>query len=410
MAFVLSCALVAGIGLWAAQQHAQQPPDERHSAVQVEPRTAEELAMALELSVDVWSDRIVADHPVIVVLDPDGIAALDARGVPHEIVVDDIHAVAQAERARLDQRTAAVASTDWFGEYRDVQEVGNYLDVLGERHAPLANVRRFGASIEGWPIRAVEISRGGDIGIVLNGGQHAREWISVMVTMCIADRLLANQADPRIDRILDSVTFTIAPLVNPDGYAHSWSADRYWRKNRRGGYGVDLNRNYGVAWGQAGAGKTKRSQTYRGDHAFSEPETRAMRAVFERAKPSAHIDFHSFSQLILYPWSHKAAQSADHDEFAAMADRMSSAIYAEHGQRYEIGSGAGLYKASGTFTDWAYGDQGALSFVVELRPSRGRGGFVLPPAQIIPTCEESLAAVLEVAEWMIDRAERGSEP
>lgn len=406
MAVVLSCALVAGIALWAAQRPAAQPTAERHAAVQVEPRNPEELAMTLDLSVDVWTEQVAADHPVIVVLGPEGLAALDARGVPHRIVVDDIHAVAEAERARLEQRTAAVASADWFAEYRDVQEVSDYLDVLGERHGPLANVRRFGASIEGWPIRAVEISRGGDIGIVLNGGQHAREWISVMVTMCVADRLLASQDDPRIDNILDSVTFTIAPLVNPDGYAHSWNADRYWRKNRRGGYGVDLNRNYGVAWGQAGSGKTKRSQTYRGDHAFSEPETRAMRALFERAKPSAHIDFHSFSQLILYPWSHTAAPSADRDEFAAIADRMSSAIYAEHGHRYEIGSGAGLYKASGTFFDWAYGDQGALSFVIELRPARGRGGFVLPPSQIVPTCEESLAAVLEVAEWMIDRAAR----
>jgi hypothetical protein len=40
-----------------------------------------------------------------------------------------------------------------------------------------------------------------------------------------------------------------------------------------------------------------------------------------------------------------------------------------------------------------YGDAGALSFTIELRPKSGTG-FVLPPAEIKPTCDEALAAVL----------------
>jgi hypothetical protein len=48
-------------------------------------------------------------------------------------------------------------------------------------------------------------------------------------------------------------------------------------------------------------------------------------------------------------------------------------------------------------SDWMYGVAGALSYTVELRPGRGgRSGFVLPPEQIVPTCDEALAAVLEL--------------
>jgi carboxypeptidase T len=48
--------------------------------------------------------------------------------------------------------------------------------------------------------------------------------------------------------------------------------------------------------------------------------------------------------------------------------------------------------------DWAYGEANALSYTIELRPkSGGRNGFVLPPEQIVPTCDEGLAAVLELA-------------
>jgi hypothetical protein len=381
------------------------------AAVEVHPRTAGELQLAIDLSVDVWSEQHQVQHPLVVVLTPASINRLAADGVPHSIVIRDIQAAADEEQSRLELRLPAVLSSDWFSEYRDVQEVSDRMDLLSERHGSLSKLRRLGTSIEGWPIRSMEISRGGKIGIVLNGGLHAREWISVMVNMCIADRLLdAAETNPRIDKILDSVSFSVAPLANPDGYVHSWNVDRYWRKNRRGGHGVDLNRNYGVAWGQRGSSGSRYSQTYRGKSAFSEPETQAMRNLFEGKDIAAHIDFHSFSQLILYPWNYKTPASPHAAKLAAMADRMSSAMFAQHGEQYKVLAGAGFYPASGTFSDWSYGEAGALSYTVELRPSKGgRGGFVLPPEQIVATCDESMAAVLELAEWMIKDAASPNE-
>jgi hypothetical protein len=96
---------------------------------------------------------------------------------------------------------------------------------------------------------------------------------------------------------------------------------------------------------------------------------------------------------VLYPWSFTAKPTPDRDRLAALAERMAAAIFATHGERYTPKSGASLYPASGTLMDWAYGERDTLSFVVELRPRRG-SGFVLPPDQIAPTCDESLAAVM----------------
>jgi carboxypeptidase O len=75
---------------------------------------------------------------------------------------------------------------------------------------------------------------------------------------------------------------------------------------------------------------------------------------------------------------------------------MASAIAASHQARYTLQSGADLYAAAGTMSDWMYGEAHALSYTIELRPKgmRGAGGFVLPPEQIRPTCDEGLAAVL----------------
>jgi carboxypeptidase T len=230
--------------------------------------------------------------------------------------------------------------------------------------------------------------------MLVNGTQHAREWISAMATTCVADRLVRRYGtDPAIRAFVDKTELWIVPVVNPDGYQHSWAQDRYWRKNRRGGHGVDLNRNFGVAWGGTGSSSFKRSETYRGERAFSEPETVALRDLAKREQIALHIDFHAYGQFVLHPWGHTAAPARDRDRFGALGDRMASAIFAEHQNRYRLMSAVELYPASGIMSDWMYGEAGALSFTIELRPG-GRGGFVIPPSEIGPTCDEGLAAVL----------------
>ncbi len=294
------------------------------------------------------------------------------------------------------------ATTGWYAEYRDLREIGDRVAMLAARHPTLARAQVLGTSVERRPIAALAISGGGKRTIVLGGGQHAREWISVMTPLCVAERILAQHAEPRVRRILDKVSFHVVPVMNPDGYHYTWTVDRYWRKNRRGGHGVDLNRNYSLAWGQAGSSKDKRSPNYRGAEPFSEPETRAMRNLFDRQRVDALIDFHSYAQVIVYPWAHKRAHPPDRDRFAAIADRMSMAMLATHGYQYGVRPGSTLsVGSSGTLGDWAYGERGALAFLIELRPSGGKDGFVLPPEQIVPVCDESLAAVLALAEAVI---------
>ncbi|MEO8707133.1 MAG: M14 metallopeptidase family protein [Kofleriaceae bacterium] len=372
---------------------APAPPLAREMAVEVMPRNSFELALTLELALDRWSEHVVTGEPVVVVLSPASLGLL--RGIQYRILVDDLEAAAARERDRLATR----AQASWFTEYRDLAEIEARMDLLATRDPELVTVTQIGTSVEGRPIRALAISRGGTRGIALDGGQHAREWISVMVPICIADRLVERAAEPRIRKLLEAVRFHLVPVVNPDGYAYTWTHDRYWRKNRRGGFGVDLNRNYSVAWGKAGSSADRSSPNYRGERAFSEPETRAMAALFEREAIVAHVDFHSFSQLVLYPWSHQRTPPKDRDRFAALASGMSSALSAAHGESYKVRAGSELtVGSSGTLGDWAYGVRDALSFLIELRPTPGNAGFVLPPEQIVPTCDESLAAVLNLAD------------
>ncbi|MEM6997264.1 MAG: M14 metallopeptidase family protein [Myxococcota bacterium] len=368
------------------------------TAVVVTPRTELQRRRALAAADDLWSESPLAPALTLVV-DARGMDALHLAGLHPQTVVPDIDAVAAAERARIDAASVKKPG-DFFAEYKRFATVDAYLDTLVAAAPDVASVEEIGRSLEGRPIRAIRISRAHPDApaFVINGGQHAREWISVMTTTCIADRLVRGAARDRATAaLLERMQVYIVPVANPDGYAYSWDSDRYWRKNRRDGHGVDLNRNYPLAFGRKGSSDQPASPIYHGEAPFSEPESRALRGLLRRVPLDLHIDFHSFSQLVLYPWSHTADAAPDKKSLGKYATTMAEAIAATHGKKYEVIEGAQLYPASGTLMDWVYGERDAPSFVVELRPRRG-DGFVLPPEQIVPTCQESLAAVLALAE------------
>jgi carboxypeptidase T len=354
-------------------------------------------SFAESIALDVWSEQRGAGLPIDIVVAHAELARLDASRVPYEVLVPDLDAAASAESARLSSH-AVSATEDFLGDYRDYRAISDHLRELAELAPDRASMQPLGASIEGRPLWALKIGTRADAKpMLINGTQHAREWIAAMVTTCIADRLVRDyDRDPAIRELVDHTAIWVVPVVNPDGYQYTWSTDRYWRKNRRDRTGVDLNRNFSVAWGGAGSSRNARSEVYRGEYAFSEPETIALRDLVKREQIALHVDFHAYGQLLLYPWGYTSAPATDRDRFAAVGDRIASAMFAAHGTRYRLMSAVELYPASGTMLDWMYGEAAASSYTVELRP-KGGSGFVLPPSEIGPSCDEGLAAVLELS-------------
>src|SRR5690606_31479829 len=101
----------------------------------------------------------------------------------------------------------------------------------------------------------------------------------------------------------------IAPVINPDGKQYDIEHNQYklWRKNVGQRSGVDLNRNYGgPGYGGQGSSSNPRSDVYHGPNAFSEPETLAVKELLEtHTNITINLSFHTFSELILYPWGYK---------------------------------------------------------------------------------------------------------
>jgi len=381
---------------------------DNHQLVQVTLRTPAELEEMLAISPDHWSCAVgLGTVPFRV--PPERLDELDASGLPYVVVHENIQALLDAEQAAMAQ---AQRGGVWFDTYHTYADVNAYLDALAALRPELAATLNLGVSLELRAIRGIRVTGtngvAGKPAVLFNGCQHAREWVSVMVPMYIADRLIRDYGvDPEITTLLDAAVVYVVPIVNPDGYEYTWSTDRLWRKNRRnnggGSFGVDTNRNWGVGWGGAGSSSNPDSETYRGTAAFSEPETQRLRD-FMLAHPElrTYIDFHSYSQLVLSPYGYFEGEPAEPDgsTFRDLDGRMAQAILDVHGETYIAGPiGTTLYLAAGNAVDWGYDAAGAFSFTIELRPDTDNPGFILPPEEIRPTAEENFAAAKVLIEY-----------
>ena len=100
------------------------------------------------------------------------------------------------------------------------------------------SVETIGVTHENRKMKVVKICKGKagcgkKPGMWIDGGMHAREWISPSVTTYLLRKLLDDRKNKFSNRhLIDKLDWYILPLANPDGYEWSRSKDRLWRKNR----------------------------------------------------------------------------------------------------------------------------------------------------------------------------------
>jgi hypothetical protein len=217
------------------------------------------------------------------------------------------------------------------------------------------------------------------------GGLHGIEWGSSEIILNLASDLLQGQAvgldygngiqysAPQVQAVLQGLDLVLVPLLNPDGRAFSQTSGEVWRKNRRppgqrgGHFGVDLNRNFDFLFDLAdnAAGVTvsasddESSWFYRGPTAFSEPETRNVKALVEQTEPDWFVDLHSGARCVVYPRSVAPAHAPplppqDVQAHVHLATRYAQAVAGVSGSAPDVSPGFDLVAASGTSHDWVY--------------------------------------------------------
>ena len=223
---------------------------------------------------------------------------------------------------------------------------------------------------------------------------HAREYTTTELVARFAEELIDGYGSrAEITWLLDNTEIHLAPIMNPDG--RKFAEQGYsWRKNTNPEppegedpapfpfYGVDLNRNYDSRFGEVPGGSSgdPADLTYRGEAAFSEPESQAGRDYLLDIFPDqrdgdapapedtrgVYLDVHSFGNLILHPGSVTEENAAANQEELRQLGLKFGYFTGTDGSAYNVQTGDELYETDGTTDAWVYETLGVAAYTPEL--------------------------------------------
>jgi hypothetical protein len=371
--------LVAGM---AAPSNA----DSGRYLLEVTANTSAERTQVAQIGVDVLGATKLTT--VSVVADKAQYRALQATGLPIKYLGDFEQELKKLGKVQFsDPAPGQIGTQDFpsgYTGYHNFAETTAELQQTVRDHPTLASLRSIGKSYQNRDIWALKVSDNvasdeSEPEVLLVCGQHAREHLTVEQCLQIIKRYTDNYANSAIKNLVDSREVWIVPMMNPDGaeYDIETGSFRGWRKNRQGN-GTDLNRNWGYKWGCCGgsSGSTT-SDTYRGPSAFSAPETTRIRdfvnsrVVGGTQQIKTFIDFHSFSELVLWPYGYTRNDTdtgLNADEARAF-QTLGRQMAATNGYTPEQASD--LYITDGSSDDWMWGQHKIWAYTFEMYPSSG---------------------------------------
>jgi carboxypeptidase T len=205
--------------------------------------------------------------------------------------------------------------------------------------------------------------------VLLTGLIHGVEFVGSMALLEFMQRATSTHDLAR------SAHLVVVPVVNPDALHTNCTrlvAGRraFQRSNARG---VDLNRNFprqrdDFPWHPLAGSRWRLLPHYAGPTPLSEPETRALRNIADEARPRVSVGFHSFGELLLYPWAFTARPNPRRAQYESVGRAFLSAI---RGASYRVMQATDWYSTVGDMDDWLDAEYGTLAFTVEVsRPMR----------------------------------------
>jgi carboxypeptidase T len=348
-------------------------------------------------------------------------------GLDYTVEIDDLSAYYTRRNAGFDpgmiKQQAMRAVTDYpvpidfelgsCGGFSTIEECYAHLDHMFDLYPELITVKQEISStttILGEPVYYVKISDNPNVAedepqVLYTGMIHAREPIGMQHLLYYMYYLLENYAaNEEIRHLVESTEMFFVPIVNVDGYQFNINTDPngggMWRKNRRnngdGSFGVDINRNFGFFWGYDDEGSSPYPEdlTYRGPAPFSEPETQILKEFCENHDFKIALNYHSYSNLLLYPWGYTPDICPDDNIFAEYSRRMTA------DNQYTYGAGSTtIYPTNGGSDDWMYGEQTTKNKILSYTPEVGNSndGFWPQASRIIPLCQENMLQSLLAA-------------
>ncbi|MFB7588110.1 M14 family metallopeptidase [Streptomyces sp. NPDC056169] len=308
-----------------------------------------------------------------------------------------------AEDHTRDQTLGPLDFPSADAKYHNYAEMNAEIDQRLAQYPSIMRKQVIGKSYQGRDIIAIKISDNvatdeSEPEVLFTHHQHAREHLTVEMALYLLRELGAGYGtDSRVTNAVNGREIWIVPDLNPDGGEYDIASGSYrsWRKNRQPNsgssyIGTDMNRNWDYKWGCCGGSSgSKSSETYRGAAPESAPEVKVVadfvrsRTVGGKQQITAAIDFHTYSELVLWPFGWTTANTTtgmtqdDRDAFATVGGKMASS------NGYTPEQSSDLYITDGSIDDYLWGTQRIFAYTFEMYPSSSGGGGFYPPDEVI---------------------------
>uniref|UniRef100_A0A2I3TU16 Carboxypeptidase A3 n=1 Tax=Pan troglodytes TaxID=9598 RepID=A0A2I3TU16_PANTR len=300
-------------------------------------------------------------------------SALDQNKMHYEILIHDL----QEEIEKQFDVKEDIPGRHSYAKYNNWEKIVAWTEKMMDKHPEMVSRIKIGSTVEDNPLYVLKATK-----------TYGRNKI--------------------MTKLLDQMNFYILPVFNVDGYIWSWTKNRMWRKNRSKNQnskciGTDLNRNFNASWNSIPNTNDPCADNYRGSAPESEKETKAItnfiRSHLNEIK--VYITFHSYSQMLLFPYGYTSKLPPNHEDLAKVAKIGTDVLSTRYETRYIYGPiESTIYPISGSSLDWAYDLGIKHTFAFELR-DKGKFGFLLPESRIKPTCRETMLAVKFIAKYIL---------
>ena len=218
-----------------------------------------------------------------------------------------------------------------------------------------------GRSVQGRTIPVVTFGDTRKPTIFLSALMHGIELVGGLALLDVARQLLAERLP---------FHFVFMPVVNPDAVASNLNRLRQKRRAsmRCNARGVDLNRNFAILnermpFHPFSGSRWHRSYHYIGPRPFSEPETQIVAAVARQCRPVLSLGFHSFGNMLLFPWAHTREPNSRDPDYRRLGKAFCQALPHES---YDLRKARGLYPTVGDMDDWLDAELGTMAYTIEL--------------------------------------------